>query len=392
MAPPLRIAVAVHGRFHGFDLAEGLHRRAKLERLITTYPALAARRFVSRDLPLVTAPWLEGWRRLAQRFRLSETAEYGIGVSFSRFAARRLPPEATVFVGWSGASLEALLAAKAAGMATVVERGSTHIAHQAEILTEAYAAEGLPGVAIDPRVIERELTEYDVADAIAVGSHAAAATFVARGISSHKLIVNPYGIDTSRFTPCDRRDRHSTVRILFVGRVGIRKGVPSLLRSVARFGGAAELHLVGPVEPGLQLILDRFRSDGVVVHGALHGGAVVQAFCTSDIFCLPSREEGLALVLLQAMAHGLPVVATPESGIETVGGEESGISIVPSGQDSALAGALERLILDRSLRLEFGHRAQMRVAAAFCSDHYVDRAIQAYESLLGGSDPLQAVP
>ncbi len=66
----MKVAVAVHGRFHGFDLARGLHERGCLSQVATTYPAIVARRFLPRPIRLRTAPWLEAWRRLHGRVTL----------------------------------------------------------------------------------------------------------------------------------------------------------------------------------------------------------------------------------------------------------------------------------------------------------------------------------
>ncbi len=220
-----RVAVAVHGRYHAFDLARELHRMGHLAQLTTTYPAFAARRFVPAPASLRTTPALELWRWAHGWAALVPDPDPGLAKAFARFAARTLPDAADVLVGWSAGVLEAIAPARERGMAVIVERGSTHISHQAETLAEEYRVFRLAPPAPSPETIERELAEYQAADAIVTPSRFAAETFAARGITPSKIHVNPLGVDASRFRAVERpvRDRPT---ILFVGRVGLRKGVP----------------------------------------------------------------------------------------------------------------------------------------------------------------------
>ena len=95
----MKVAVAVHGRFHGFDLARGLHERGCLSQVATTYPVFAARRFLPRPIRLRTAPWLEAWRRLHGRLPFVPAPDPGVAEAFGRFAAATLPGDADLLVG-----------------------------------------------------------------------------------------------------------------------------------------------------------------------------------------------------------------------------------------------------------------------------------------------------
>jgi len=379
----VKVAIAVHGRYHAFDLARGLHERGCLSQVATTYPAIVARRFLPRPVRLRTAPWLEVWRRLHGRVPLGPAPDAGIAEAFGRFAARTLPGDAGLLVGWSSATCEAIPAARARGMRVVIERGSTHILHQAAVLEAEYARFGLSAVPTPPAIVERELREYDEADAIAVPTRFAAGTFHAHGISPGKVHVNPYGIDLARF-PARRRREDGTAkpRILFVGRVGLRKGIPWLLRAFAPLCRHAVLHLVGPLERGMEGVLAREPMNGVVVAGALAGDRLKRAYGGADIFCLPSVEDGLALVLLEAMAAGLPVVATDVSGAaELIRPQREGF-LVPAGDARPLHDALSALVADGDMRTRLGTAARARVEEAFAWRHYWDRAIAAYTGIM----------
>jgi len=373
----MKVCVSVHGRFHAFELAAGLARRGALAALLTTYPGIAVRRLTGAHLPVRAAWWLEVRRRIsALAMRDTDLAR-----AFGAFAAANLPADADLLVGWSAATLEAIEPARARGMKVVIERGSTHIAHQTDVLRQAYGAQGLSFDGTAPEIIAREEAEYAAADAIAVPTRFAAETFEARGIPAEKLLINPYGVDLSRFRPTSR-PADARPRILFVGRVGIRKGVPALLEAFRPLAGEAELHLVGPVEPAMEKLFAGLPMAGVTVRGPVPAVSLPAVYAEADLFCLPSLEEGFPLVLLQAMAAGLPVVTTPECGaadILTPGREGE---VVASGDVEALTAALAGLVIDRDRRVEMGAQARARVEAGWGWDDYVDRAMVVYEKVL----------
>lgn len=376
----MKVNISVHGRWHAFELANGLHALGAMGRLATTYPKFVARRFVRSGIEIRARPMLEIRRRLYDRWRIGPKPDLAIARAFGRFAARSAVGDADVLVGWSAGLLEAIAPARAARMKVVVERGSTHIRNQVRILTEAYAEFGLSYRGTDPEIVARELAEYEGADAIAVPTDYAASTFVAEGLPREKLIVNPYGVDLARFAPAAARPANRPIRILCVGRVGIQKGIPWLIRAFAKIGFGAELHLVGPIDDEASVFLSE-RSSNVIVRGAMRGADLPAEYGAADIFCLPSLQEGMPLTLLQAMASGLPAVVTPPAGSGLVSTGEQGI-MVPVRDVDALAMALERLIGSAEVRRHMGQSARRTAAGGFGWDDYAKRALAAYQALL----------
>ncbi|HEC14413.1 MAG TPA: glycosyltransferase, partial [Rhodospirillales bacterium] len=281
----MKAIVSVHGRYHAFELARGLHRRGLLDRLLTTYPAFAARKVMGPDVSLDTIPRLEAWRRLYPRLKIGPQPDLAIARAFGRFAARSLrASRADLLIGWSSATLEAIAPARDLGMKVVIERGSTHITHQTEILRDEYRRHGKEFSATDPGIVERELREYDLADAIAVPSRFAAQTFRDRGIAQEKLIVTPLGVDADRFSPAEPRPAGAVPRILFVGSIGLRKGTPLLLRAFARLKEKAELHLVGPLEANFAADLAALPLENVVMEGPVSNEALLKQYAAADVF------------------------------------------------------------------------------------------------------------
>lgn len=378
----MKVCVSVHGRFHAFELARGLHRTGHLEGLLTTYPAFAARQIIGADAPLHTAPWLEAWRRIYPKLRLGPQPDLAISKAFGRFAAAALKnSQADILVGWSSATLEAMPVAKDKGMKVVIERGSTHIAHQTEVLQGEYRRHGLDFCGTAPGMVERELREYELADAIAVPSRFAARTFIERGIPESKMIVAPMGVDLQRFSSGSVKPADRLPRILFVGAVGLRKGVPLLLRAFARLKDIAELHIVGPVEDDFRPIMATLPLDNVVVQGPVASKSLQDVYANADIFCLPSVEEGFGMVVTEAMACGLPPVVSKRVGAsDTITPGENGL-IVDGEDEATLAEALVQLVSDPDLRRTMGAAARKRVMTGCGWDDYVGRAVAAYNKL-----------
>lgn len=149
---------------------------------------------------------------------------------------------------------------------------------------------------------------------------------------------------------------HRPIRLLYVGRFSREKGIPILLRAVTTLKFDYELRLIGSGQQQGQL--ERLASE-LGVRSKVHflgtiswGDALFKVMQDSDILILPSLTEGLALVLLEAMSQGLPVVASNVGGTpEVVCDEVTGL-LFPVGDAGALADAISRLVSDDPLRIK----------------------------------------
>jgi glycosyltransferase involved in cell wall biosynthesis len=130
------------------------------------------------------------------------------------------------------------------------------------------------------------------------------------------------------------------------------------------------------------------RPDEVEVPGWLGPAETRDALASSAVFCLPSKDEGLPVALLEAMAHGLACVVTPVGGMpEAVDHAVNGLLVRP-GDVNALASALERVLTDRELRLRLGDRARRDATRRFAVDVVIGRLEELYASL--GVPPMSA--
>jgi glycosyltransferase involved in cell wall biosynthesis len=200
----------------------------------------------------------------------------------------------------------------------------------------------------DHSAVDRDEQEWALADCIVAGSDFVREGLERCGVPQGKIRVVPYGVDVNRFLPTERResDRSAPLRILFVGEVGLRKGVPDLLDALVQLGTArAEARFAGEVA------LDHERLDPFA-HVATFLGPVPRAqmpelYRWADLFVLPSSVEGSATVTYEALLSGLPVVATLNTGSIVRDGVDG--FIVPMCDPDALTETIGRYALDREL-------------------------------------------
>ena len=147
----------------------------------------------------------------------------------------------------------------------------------------------------------------------------------------------------------------------------LRRRLPTLRVVVA--GG-------GPDEARLRATIVERQLDGVV-HLLGFRSDVDELLAAADVFCLPSRHEGLPVSLLEAMAAGLPCVSTAVGGVPTlIDDERTGLLVAPN-EPAMLAGALERALIDRALAARLGRAAKRHVAAR----HSIEAVARRYAGL-----------
>ena len=317
----MKVAISVLGRFHAFNLAQQAQKRNCLHRLISSYPAFEIAKYGIAPSSICSIPHLEilarAWRKVPRCLKRERNLQLWFSENFDRAVSKRLSPEFNIFVGWSGSSLFSLRQAREMGAFTVVERGSSHMEYQTQILKEEYELWGREFTATHPGVYDRELQEYQEADRIAVPSLYAKRTFIERGVSENKLIHVPYGTSLDEFYPVPKED--NTFRVIHCGGINLRKGVQYLIQAFQELNlPDAELWLVGTVSPEIEPFLAKYQSDRLIFKGKHPQNQLRWFYSQCSVFCLASIEEGLAMVQPQAMACGLPVIHTTNTGGEDI--------------------------------------------------------------------------
>ncbi len=377
----MKICIGSAGPFHAFDLARQMERLGHLEQLYTAYPSWRVEGTPKEKVS--TFPWLMAPAMLANRFGFNRVRD-GLNVpmieTFDRWMAERLA-SCDVFHCLSSFGLQSHRAARARHSAiTVCDRGSAHIEYQNEILRDEFARFGVRFRGIDSRLVDRELEEYAFCDLIFVPSTFAMRTFVAKGVPREKLRLNPYGVDLAMFHREPKSDRR--FRVLFVGTIALRKGLPYLLEAMSELGHLdVELCVIGTLEVEMRPIMAKyegtFRYLGAVARGDLH-----KHYSQASVLVLPSIEEGLALVQAQAMACGVPVIATENTGAADLFTDGVEGFIVPIRDARAIREKILTLYENPAMREQMGEAALARVRKIGGWDDYGTRAAQYYREAL----------
>jgi glycosyltransferase involved in cell wall biosynthesis len=225
-------------------------------------------------------------------------------------------------------------------------------------------------------------TLYGRADAIACISRGIEREVLAQGVPRERVHYLPNPVDTHRFAPASVDDRHAlratlgvppdAVLCAFVGRLSKEKGVMELVQAWAAARPAAQLVIVGPPmtdhpwdvsKPAQEFVASHGLGDRVRFVGAQPPDAVAAWLRASDFAAQPSHFEAMGLAAAEAMASGLPVIATDTGGYrDFVMPNETGL-LVPVGDVPALAAAITTLTTDAPLRTQLGRQARLRAEA-----------------------------
>jgi glycosyltransferase involved in cell wall biosynthesis len=246
-----------------------------------------------------------------------------------------------------------LRAARELGVASVLERPNTHTAYAYAVVQREYERLGLAMPegylhASNPRRLEKEQAEYELADQLACPSRFVAQTFLNRGFSPQQIGVHQYGCDPARFRP-RTKTADPPFRAAFVASGDPRKGLHLLLDAWERAGliGQAELTICGRFQPAYrQLLADKLAQPGIRELGFVDDAAVAACMQESDVLVLPSVEEGSALVTYEARACGCVLVVSDATGAVCTHDREG--LIHPAGDVAMLAKHLRMLADDRA--------------------------------------------
>jgi glycosyltransferase involved in cell wall biosynthesis len=273
-----------------------------------------------------------------------------------------------------------LQAAKRRGAVSVLLAGSTHPRFRRRLLSEERERFGVDyRVGFSDAVTERLCDSLEQFDYVDAASEFVRQSFIQEGFSPDRLTKNPYGTDVDHFRPAPKSD--DVYRVLFVGLVGLRKGIQYLLpafQKVARKDW--ELHIVGPVENDIRHILAQYEGLFKYTPG-ISMRDLPTVYNNASVMAFPSIEEGLARVIPQAMACGLPTIITHNSGGDELVRDGVEGFIVPHRDVEVLAERIDRLGCDDGLRAEMGRRARSRTEQ-FTWHAYARRFVDIYEGIV----------
>lgn len=338
---------------------------------------------------------VRGWNTFAQKLRLNRYEFRWLTDTWwcDRWIARwlsRLPHKPNIVHGFEGGALDTFRTAKRFDITTVLDVPSAH-EYFIQLVGEEHSRVRLskPQHLSSPKMTERVLKERELADYLFAASDFVMQCLVDNSVPAKKIVKIPYGVNVDQFKPWVKRESDGIFRVLFVGRIDLRKGIRYLLQAWQELNlPKAQLIMIGAPDTAGSQILKAYNGAYRLI-GLLPHYEIPHYFQTADVFVLPSLAEGSALVSYEAMAAGLPLIVTENCGAVTRD-EVDGFVIRP--RDVQM---LKKKILwfyeHPEVRRQMGESARRFIEKHYTWGHYRRRVAAAYQAVADGKSPQEAV-
>ena len=387
------VLVAQPARQHAHRLAFALERAGLLHSFWTSLPDRQSLRWWPRlfDRYLPSAVWRHSLDTLPRRKvhcwllplvikksvakiqypALRAFGEWLAWVSFDWWVSiqvRRQRP--ALVVGYEMCCLRTFQVARAMHIPCLLDAAAFHCALQERVLG---AGNGARRAFFERRLRQRKLDELKLATHIVCASALARRSYVDAGVDPTKVTVNAVGCDVERFAPDVRVRRSGAAKFVFVGVPVHHKGFDVLCHAfsnVLSLAPNAELHVVGDAS----LIVKSALPNQIRLHGKLGHRELAQLLTTMDCLVLPSRLESFGMVVVEALAVGLPVIVSDRVGAMELVQEGKNGWVVPAGDERAL----EYRLLVACAQVETLRVMRddcVRSAAPYDWSHYSQRAV-----------------
>jgi glycosyltransferase involved in cell wall biosynthesis len=191
------------------------------------------------------------------------------------------------------------------------------------------------------------------------------------GVDHKKIIEIPTGIDPAWIVRALPERSNNEIQFCFIGRNERRKGIHELHEAIKKMPESGfQFHFIGPIPSSTQL-----KRGYVKYHGALRGAEQIQAILDQcQVLVTPSHSEGMPNVIMEGMARGLAIVATPVGAVESVVDETNGWLIEP-GNVNSLTQTLSTIIEMKTEEIQHKQQASLERIARFTWDNIAHRTI-----------------
>ena len=236
------------------------------------------------------------------------------------------------------------------------------------------------------KVMNRLKDEMSFSDYFLVPSSFVRESLVFSGVKDSQILTVPYGANI--FSDITREEilKSSPIHFLFIGNVNYNKGVPYILNAMSRIScDCADLTVTGAYNKNDWFVKDNINRKNINFTGLVTFDRIQMIYEKADVFLIPSFAEGMAQVGIEAMACGLPIICTINSGVSDL--IEDGVNgfIIPAGDDDALIEKMQWFIDHRDRIRSMGNEAR-RTAYKYSWSYYEKNVVSAIISIMENKD------
>jgi glycosyltransferase involved in cell wall biosynthesis len=231
--------------------------------------------------------------------------------------------------------------------------------------------------------ISRELKGYELSDYVTIPSNFVYRSFIMNGFNSKKLFLNNLGVSLIQFT--NKNLKKNKFIIIYVGLLSFQKGSHYLLEAIYDLLVNQNINLefwhVGKVSNEIENIKLKYQHKKIIYKGYVKQIELVNYYNESSVFVMPSIQEGMASVQLQAMACGLPIISTTNTGgDDLISNNEEGF-IIPIRDVTSLKEKILFFYNNRDYAEKMGKRALKKVSSGFTWNEYSRRLLDKLEMI-----------
>lgn len=270
----------------------------------------------------------------------------------------QIKPDDIIYL-WPGSSIDLFRRVKAKGNVIVIENINCHQKMSKKILDdESHRLDIHNTHIITEQNIKFESERLQLCDYVFSPSPLVTKSLLDNGVSFYKILESSYGLH--KYQQLERSpaltSESKPLEVVFVGRVGLRKGVHLLLEYWREANISGTLKIVGNIEDSIKNLIESYKNiDNIEFISFVSD--INDIYKNADIFVLPSLEEGSPLVTYLALGAGLPCIVSPMGGEGVVTNNQDGYIIEPNDKRSWI-NALQNLANSRSLRESFSIAAR----------------------------------
>lgn len=360
---------------HSHLIAQALQQTGRLHAYISYYPdwemvfSDGRRKKIAYYRHIVRLMWAV-WRRVPYWGQYDHPRILHFGL-YDWLAAKHISTEVQFLWAWSSTSIHSMRKAKGLGLKVFLEMSASHPEFWNEVVRKTYQHIGMQPSKTSillKKTVAIEKAQIALADKVIVLSSFIKGQMERHGVPAEKVVILPPAIAPEFFTPPPKITTEP-FRVLYVGRIEPLKGIHFLLQAWKALSlPNAELWLVGHILPEMKGILAHY--EGSFRHlGSLSQEKLAEVYRQASVLVFPTLIDSFGMVILEAMASGLPVIATAHSAAPDLLDE----GVIPAGDVEALKAAMLNLYERRGELADIGRQNRQRVEASYTITHYIER-------------------